>query len=198
MTLAVLAASGLAISGCSQAQDTATDAGTAASDAASQAGDAAGDATDSAKDATGSGDAATGDNEAALAAIDTAIAEFSGSKAVAFDREDDGSAYDVDVADGTTLREVRVSADGSSVEKSEEDDLDSDEAEEAAAATVDMKDAIETALGEQTGTLTDVELDHEDDDKAKPLRWEIEIEDSNTDHEIYVSATDGSVLGRDT
>lgn len=184
IALATLAAASLALTGCSG--DKKADA-PADQPAASQPADKPADDNADANDASDA-------NQFVYTALDTALAEVDGV-AYEFDSEDDGT-FTVDVAVDGVSHEVDIDADATTVLKTEKNDLDADERAEIDAATITLKEAIKAALGEQDGTVENVELDYEDDDATKALRWEIDIETGSGEVEIYVSATDGSILGR--
>lgn len=190
LLLASIAAASLALTACSGGKDDA--AAPAEKPAASQSADKP--AEDNADPHAEPSDVSA-ENELAYAAVDTALAQYGGSVAYEFDREDDGT-FTVDVALDGVSYEVDIDKDGTTVLKSEKEDLDADERAEIDAATTTLKEAMAAALGEQDGVLENVELDHEDDDKNKTLRWEVDIETGSGEVEIYISAADGAVLGR--
>lgn len=90
--------------------------------------------------------------------------------------------------------EVTVSPDGTTVESTEEDDLDAEDRDALDAASITVVEAIEIAVGEVGGVLDDVELDEEDGTYA----WEVTLDgtDSGDDVEVLVSVT-GEVLRTD-
>lgn len=109
-----------------------------------------------------------------------------GSSAVEIDDDDRRGGWDVTVTDGTTEQEVRVSEDLSTQvgESENDDDYDID----PASLEITLADAVERALTEQDGTVTDVSLD-EDDGRGI---WEVELDDET---DVDVDASSGDVLG---
>ncbi|WP_134772636.1 PepSY domain-containing protein [Ornithinimicrobium flavum] len=160
-------------------------------------------------DSTGSDDPATGTTEGstsgavppgaedvtslALAAVATAETETAGIAYEIDDQDDDGT-WEVDVRAGDRSVEVTVSPDGTTVESTEEDDLDAEDRDALDAASITVVEAIEIAVGEVGGVLDDVELDEEDGTYA----WEVTLDgtDSGDDVEVLVSVT-GEVLRAD-
>ncbi|GKW45059.1 PepSY domain-containing protein [Planococcus sp. NCCP-2050] len=85
-------------------------------------------------------------------------------------------------------------------QKKEREDRDDDDFEDNGVAApadenlISSDEAIKAAQAVAKGTVEKVELDHEDG----VAYYEVEIEDGRTDHEIYVNATDGSILEHET
>lgn len=130
-------------------------------------------------------------DESVHTAIDTAVGQMPGSRAFDLEKEDDGNAYEIDVTDGTTVTEVRISADGTSVQRTSTSDLDDDDRRELQAATIEMAEAIDIALGRQGGVITDVELDTEDG----VVVWEVQVRASDdAEHDFDIDAATGEVL----
>ena len=190
--LAALALAVGAVAGCS------SDDGTPTSDAtATAATDASATPSDDATDDGGftAGPGGPSEDTTVHTAIETAIAQMDGSRAFDLEHEDDGNAYEIDVTDGTTVTEVRISSDGTSVQRTETDDLDGDDQRELEAATVEMAEAVDIALGEQGGLVTDVELDTEND----VVIWEVQVRASDdVEHDVDIDAASGDVLKVDT
>lgn len=108
--------------------------------------------------------------EAANAAIDTAEAEVKDSKAIGIEHEDDGT-WQVDVLAGNKKVEVKVSADGSSVEKKDdEDDADSDDKNAASQVRQTLKEAIASATRHTPGTVDEAELSSDGE-----VHWEVSV-----------------------
>lgn len=219
LALPALGLSALLLAGCGGTDDDASDTAPAAP-AASAVGDdaspsassessatddasddASDDATDDASDdATddASGGASSGAAAGAAAGIPSERAELEeilsaaegtldGSTAVSIDDDERRGGWEVTVVAGTTEQEVLVSEDRSTeVIDSENDDFDID----PASVEVPLLDAVETASADQSGTVTDVGLD-DDDDRAV---WEIEFDD---DLDVIVDGTSGEVVGQD-
>lgn len=188
-------ASPSASSESSAADDASDDASDDATDDASD--DATDDASDDATD-DASGGASSGAAAGAAAGIPSDRAELEevlsaaegtldGSTAVSIDDDERRGGWEVTVVAGTTEQEVLVSEDRSTeVIDSENDDFDID----PASVEVSLLDAVETASADQSGTVTDVSLD-DDDDRAV---WEIEFDD---DLDVIVDGTSGEVVGQD-
>lgn len=103
----------------------------------------------------------------------------------------DGYDYDLkfDAVTGEVMEQKK--------EREDRDDDDFDDNGVAAAADenlISSDEAIKAAKAVAEGTVEKVELDREDG----VAYYEVEIEDGRTDHEIYVNATDGSILEHET
>lgn len=140
-----------------------------------------------------SGSAQGGELEAAGAAIETAEAE-NGGTAHHIDW-DDNEHWEIDVV-GDREWEYQVSADGSSVEQTDEDDADGDDTREVEQAEVTLLEALETALEDTPGTIDDAELDEDDGS----LHWEVGIyaEGSSDSTDIRIDAQSGDITGSDS
>lgn len=85
-------------------------------------------------------------------------------------------------------------------QKKEREDRDDDDFDDNGVAVpadenlISSDEAIKAAQAAAKGTVEKVELDREDG----VAYYEVEIEDGRTDHEIYVNATDGSILEHET
>lgn len=168
--------------------DNATDDDDATEDDATEDDDASEDGDENGTD-PGSPDG-TGPHAGLLAAIDLAEAELD---AIAFeiDDEDDGN-WEITVAAGDEEIEVLTSGDGTEVLSTEnEGSLGSDDRAGLDAASVSISEAIETADGEHSGSIDDVELDDDDGTFA----WEVTFTD---DVEVYVDVASGQVLKVET
>lgn len=131
-------------------------------------------------------------NQGALAAIQRAEESAEG---VAFqlDDQDDGS-WRVEVAVGNAEVEVTVSADGSQVVGTRErGQLDADDAAGVAAATVSMRQAVETALQPGDGMVEEVELDRE----GTGFEWVVHLDRRDDDIDVHIDVTTGQVLRTD-
>lgn len=153
-------------------------------------------APDSPAPTEGSQDDGDGDTQATstaepavLTAVALAEAEAGGT---AFEVDDrDGGTWEVDVAVGDDVIEVRISDDGTEVLGSSPDGtLDSDERAALDVATVTIADAIRIALAEVDGEVEDVDLDSVRGAHA----WEVTIDHGSDDTEVYVSVTTGEIL----
>lgn len=141
------------------------------------------------------GDAGSDLTAIALVAIDTAEAEAGGTAYEIDDQDDDGT-WEVDVRVGDRSVEVTVSADGTQVVGTEDDDLDDDDRAALDASTITLAEAIELAVAEAGGVLDDAELEGEDD--GRPHHWEVTVDtDRDDDVEVLISVT-GEALGTDT
>lgn len=111
-----------------------------------------------------------GSVEAANAAIDTAEGEVKDSKAIGIEYEDDGT-WKVEVLAGSKKIELKLSADGSSVEgKDDEDDADSDDKNAASQVRQTLKEAIASATRHTPGTVDEAELSSDGG-----VHWDVEI-----------------------
>ncbi|MBM3716500.1 MAG: PepSY domain-containing protein [Actinobacteria bacterium] len=179
-------ASALVLTSCSNGSDAAAPTVTVTADQGS------GGQSSAAPAPTGGGSDTASTWETAVAAA--TIAESSaGGRAIELDQEDDGT-WEVHVAAGDREVEVRVSADGSTVDSSRDDDDGLDDEDRAAldSAVTTLADAIRIAAAENPSGagIDDVTLDDEDGTWA----WEVGFRD---DVDVYVSAADGSVLRTD-
>lgn len=189
--------------GSDDADDADDDQGDDADDSAGDTGD------DNADDGANTGDddaddenedastGAPGDDLTAIAlvAIETAEAEAGGTAYEIDDQDEDGT-WEVDVRVDDRSVEVTVSADGTEVTETEDDDLDDDDRAALDAATITLREAIELAVAEAGGVLDDAELEGEDD--GEPHHWEVTVDtDDQDDIEVLISVT-GEVLGTDS
>lgn len=122
------------------------------------------------------------DNAAALAAIATAQSSVNGR---AVDLEWDDNEWEVDVLVGDVVHDLRVSADGSQVVRTDDDPdtVDADDLTRINESTITMEQAIETALAERQGRLTDADLDEDEHE------WDVEVDDQ----EIRVDSRTGEI-----
>lgn len=120
-----------------------------------------------------------GQGIANLDAVEAAIAtaEGAGGTAISIDSDDSGT-WEVSTLDQDTKFEYTISADGSSVEATEEDSADTEDTEKLGAADISLLDAI-TAVGElHQGELDDAELDRENGE----VRYEISLQGERMDY----------------
>lgn len=195
LSVAVVAAAALTLSACGSGGDAEQADGIEQSQAPqeeSAPADGAQSEDGSTADASASGSARGGDLEAASAAIDTAEAE-NGGTAHHIDW-DDNEHWEIDVI-GDREWEYHVSADGSSVEETDEDDVDGDDQREVEQAEVSLLEALETALEDTPGTIDDAELDEDDG----TLHWEVGIyaDGSSDSTDIRIDAQSGDITGSD-
>jgi uncharacterized membrane protein YkoI len=157
-----------------------------------------GTSTDSSPSASTGGDATSAGT--ALVAAATAQGAVDGSTVFAVDREDAGG-WEVSVvdADGTEY-DVRVSADGNSVEGQPVEDTDDgddasrdlEERQRLLEVPVDYEAAADAASGSGSGEITGLELD-EDNGTAT---WEVQYgEDTPDEVTVRVDAQSGEVTG---
>lgn len=133
-----------------------------------------------------------------VAAVDAAVAHGPGRAVGAKMKTKDGIVrFEVDVlaADGT-VTEIDLHADGSPERRLPWDPAKAKEkprlAAASAAATIDLKAAIETALGAVPGTAVEAELDPSDAGAA----WKVEIRTAaGTTTKVKVDAATGQILG---
>lgn len=160
----------------------------ATSSAPDDSGDVAATTSDSTSDSTGG--TAAADQLEQLEAVIAAAEDEAGGTAYEIDDQDDDESWEVDVAVDDRSVEVTVGPDGQVV-RTEEDDLDEDDRDALAAATITIVDAAGTALGEVEGTLDDIELDEDNGTFA----WEVTIDTVDQDDvEVYVDVATGEVL----
>lgn len=130
---------------------------------------------DAAGETEGSGQQGIGNLDVVEAAI--ATAEGAGGTAISIDSDDNGT-WEVTALDGDTEFEYSISADGSSIESTEEDSADAEDTEKLGAADISLLDAI-TAVGElHQGELDDAELDKEGD----TVRYEVSLQGERIDY----------------
>lgn len=190
IALTAAAALGLAACGSSESgSDTTTSATSASSSQTSESSTTSDSAT---SDDTTSDDQAAGGSVTPTeiqAIVDAAAQEVDGTAYEIDDQDDDGT-WEVDVASGSTSTEVTVSADGSEVLGTEEDDLDEDDRRGLDAATITVVEAIESAMAAAEGEFDDVELEAEGDAHV----WKVSLDGpSGDDIEVHVDVTDGTV-----
>lgn len=195
LSAAVVAAAALTLSACGSGDDAEQTDGIEQSQAPqeeSAPADGAQSEETSTAEASASDSPQGGDLEAASAAIDTAEAE-NGGTAHHIDW-DDNAHWEIDVV-GDREWEYQVSADGSSIEQTDEDDADSDDQREIEQAEVTLLEALEIALEDTPGTVDDAELDEDDGS----LHWEVGIyaEGSADSTDIRIDAKSGDITGSD-
>ncbi|GAB48742.1 PepSY domain-containing protein [Mobilicoccus pelagius] len=135
-----------------------------------------------------------GSTDLVYTALATATGSLAGGKAVEYDFED--TSPEVTVSDGQKAQKITLATDGTTVEKTKDESVDKDDKADIAAATVDMKQAMEAALKAVPGVPKSAELDR--DHKAvrsDVVGWDIKIVDANDkEHEVVVDAATGEVL----
>ncbi|GAA4506606.1 PepSY domain-containing protein [Brevibacterium yomogidense] len=194
LSIAAVAAAALTLSACGSGSDA-----PAETDGIEQTQSATDDTvpTEESTEGAESSAAATmhrgGSLEDARTAIDTAEAE-NGGTAHEIDFDDDDH-WEIDVIGSDREWEYHVSADGTTIEKTEEDDLDDDDRRELEEAEVSLVEALEIALDHTAGTIDDAELDEDDG----VLHWEVEIyvDGSDRTRDLYVDAKSGDVTEDD-
>jgi uncharacterized membrane protein YkoI len=187
---------GLALTACADdsgdgstpADETTTSAG--ADDGASPGTDDTDDtATDDDASPSASASASPEPRTAAgLLAIATAEKKAGGT-AFAIDDPDRDNTWEVDVATGKISVEVEVSADGTEVVRTEEDDLDADDRRALADAKFSITQAIERTVATAGGDLDDAELD-EDDGR---YHWSVTVLVDGAETDFRVGLQDGKV-----
>ncbi|MCQ9344122.1 PepSY domain-containing protein [Corynebacterium kozikiae] len=176
---------GIALTACSsndsqsQPQVTATETVTVASEVAQ----APTSSSIAAAPATGTGTGIQGEVASGLRAIEAALAAHPGSTAYELDWDDNQWDVHLRTAENTGL-DVKVSADGAVV-ASEAEDLDSDDANKLAQATITLAQAIETS-GVQS--IDDVELEEENG----LVIWKVDPD--NNQNEVRVNVATGAVV----
>lgn len=182
---------GLVLSGCGAGGDTPEDVeGQTGDPNADSATSAAADdrPTTSTDRPTDEQSAAGGQGISNIDAVETAIAtaEGEGGVATSIDSDDDGT-WDVTAIDGETKFEYTISADGSTVEKTEEEKADADDQEEVGAADISLLEAINAVGESHQGEFDDAELDKDRD----TVRYEISLQGEDKDY--HVDAASGEV-----
>ena len=176
--LAVPVATALALAGCGGGDDQGAKQTTGDEQApADQATEESNESVDdNGVTSLGDDDDENGENEkggsvdAANAAIDTAEGEVKDSKAIGIEFEDNG-AWKVDVLAGSKKTEVKVSADGSSVEgKDDEEKADSKDKNAASVVRQTLKEAIASATRHTPGTVDEAELSSDGN-----VHWEVKV-----------------------
>ncbi|HLR43744.1 MAG TPA: PepSY domain-containing protein [Brevibacterium sp.] len=201
LSVAVVAAAALTLTACGSGDSAEQTAGVEQSQPAQDDSSADGgapadggqtDETTASAETSAAGSSQGGDLEAATAAIDTAEAE-NGGTAHHLDWDDDDQ-WEIDVV-GDREWEYQISADGSTIEQTDEDDADGNDQREIEQAEVTLLQALETALEETPGTIDDAELDEDDG----TLHWEVGIyADGSTDStDIRIDAQSGDITGTD-
>ena len=111
-----------------------------------------------------------GSVDASNAAIDTAEGEVKDSKAIGIEFEDEGT-WKVEVLAGSKKTELKVSADGSSVEgKDDEEKADSEDTNAASVVRQTLKEAIASATRHTPGTVDEAELSSDGE-----VHWEVKV-----------------------
>ena len=133
----------------------------------------------------------TSEYAAAIAAAEALI----GDGAFAFDLEreddddDDDEIFNIDVAEGTTVHEIDILADGTArIDETETHEIDSEDQREIDTAELTMIEAIEAALAHHNGTIEEVELETENGQVV----WTVDFEDDSFD-DLHVNAVTGEV-----
>ncbi|MEL7977645.1 PepSY domain-containing protein [Isoptericola sp. F-RaC21] len=125
---------------------------------------------------------------AGLLAIATAEKKAGGT-AFAIDDPDRDTTWEVDVATGKISVEVEVSADGTEVVGTRDDDLDADDRRALADARFSISQAIERTVAKTGGDLDDAELD-EDDGR---YHWSVTVLVDGVETDYRVGTQDGKV-----
>lgn len=182
---------GLALTACA---DGAGDGGAPAEETATSSGaDTATDdtPTDDATDTTSPSASVAPEHRTAAGLLAIATAEKkAGGTAYAIDDPDRDNTWEVDVATGTISVEVEVSADGTEVVRTQEDDLDADDRRALADATVSITQAVERTVATSGGALDDAELD-EDDGR---YHWSVTVLVDGAETDYRVGTQDGKVV----
>lgn len=185
---------GLALTACADDSD---DGAPAAETTTSTGDEAATDtttddaATDDMGDAASPSASAAPEHRTAAGLLAIATAEKkAGGTAYAIDDPDRDNTWEVDVATGTISVEVEVSADGTEVVRTQEDDLDADDRRALTDATVSITQAIERTVAKSGGDLDDAELD-EDDGR---YHWSVTVLVDGAETDYRVGTQDGKVV----
>lgn len=138
--------------------------------------------------------AAPGDTlTAALAAIATAEKAVGGI-AVGIDDEDDDKTWEVDVQTENRRVEVKISADGTTIVKQEDEDHEADDWAAASGAKIRIADAMKAALAHTPGRFDDADLD----DDNKRWHWDVSVypQGSTNSTDLEVDLANGQVSKR--
>ncbi|SKC81128.1 Uncharacterized membrane protein YkoI [Krasilnikoviella flava] len=125
---------------------------------------------------------------AGLLAIATAEKKAGGT-AFAIDDPDRDNTWEIGVATGKISVEVEVSADGTEVVGTRDDDLDADDRQAIADAKFSITQAIERTVATSGGDLDDAELD-EDDGR---FQWSVTVLVDGAEVDFRVGTQDGTV-----
>jgi len=184
--IALAAVGALALAGCS-GSDSPGDAASSGVAGSASASDTA-SPTKSASPTESS--TAAGAEEVAPTAIATAVASVAGSRAFAYARDDRDRYIEVTVIADSVETVVILDITGTSITGTEnEGRLDSSDLADFNAATVEMVDAISTALARAPGVLHDADLD----DPNGTLVWKIEIRGGASTTTVLVDAKSGTI-----
>ncbi|MYW32979.1 PepSY domain-containing protein [Streptomyces sp. SID2119] len=125
-----------------------------------------------------------------IAAV-TAAVLIGGTAAATVAFADDGD----DRRTGTSSVHPSVGTERSDDNREDRDDRDDRRPETGKAAGITLDQAVAAALKSAPGTVTEAELDHDDDDNDGRTVWELDVYGSDrTWHDVTVDATDGKVL----
>jgi uncharacterized membrane protein YkoI len=191
--VALLCAFGLmfVLTGCgSDDSDSETNTTTAGSTAAVDGATAATAATGSSKAAGGAGSAT------AKASVGTAVkALVTAAKTVggqALKIENQGRAgWEIEVAVDGRVRELKISADGKTVNSNKDDGaVDREDQRRLVSVKTTLAAAIKTAATKVGGTLQEGELGR----RRTKVVWEIKLSEGAAAHEVYVDAANGRVV----
>ncbi|ANS78472.1 hypothetical protein SGUI_1076 [Serinicoccus hydrothermalis] len=151
-------------------------------------------ATESSSEAAGQ-DGGDADLVAAALAAITAAEQETGGTAYGLDDADGNGAWEVDVRVDDRSVEVQVGPDGT-VGRTEDDDLDGDDAAGLDAAQISLGEAVEAALAEVDGRLDDASLEEEDGEHF----FEVSVDrtSSGDDVDVLVDVQNGDVVRTDS
>ena len=171
--LAVPIATALALAGCGGgegAQQTTGDEQAPAEHATDESNESVDDNGVTSLDDDDDNNEKGGSVEAPNPATDTAEAEVKDSKAIGIEHEADGT-WKVGVLAGSKKTELKISADGSSVEnKDDAEKADSDDKNAASQVRQTLKEAIASATRHTPGTVDEAELSSD-----KGVHWEVKV-----------------------
>lgn len=162
------------------------------SEQASESAAAATDSETGGSESTGENEATQGgDPNTAQDAIETAESEV-GGEAMDLDYDDDGE-WEIEVVTNGEYTEVTVSADGGTVQETDDpDSLDSEDQSEFDAAEISLADAITTATDAHPGNIDEVELDTEDGTVVYDV--DLYVGADNSELRVYVDAANGEII----
>ena len=129
--------------------------------------------------------------DVATSAIATAVDTVAGSRAFAYSRDERDRYLEVSVIDEGRVRVVILDVAGSRVTGRENDGrLDRSDLAMFDAATVELADAIATALASVPGVVLEADLE----DPRQSLVWDVRIRDDDGTQTVLVDATTGEIV----
>lgn len=143
----------------------------------------------------------TASQQAAMAAVDTALGNYRGGKAVELDYDDKSDTFEVDVVQDGTKHEVTTDGKGQNITGDDDEGAVSDkDAGKYGRASLDLDEALQRAFqeasenqGNDDAVLDEVSLEEEGDD----VYWKVELDSGGQDLDYLVNANTGSIQPKD-